>query len=61
MRLDRELKEAGDAALAELGLTPSTAVRALWEGRAFRLTLASAEPARSGNYSFLFEAPENLR
>lgn len=31
MRLDRELKEAGDAALAELGLTPSTAVRALWE------------------------------
>ncbi len=36
MRLERELKEAGDAALAELGLTPSTAVRGLWEQAARR-------------------------
>ena len=55
MRLDRELKEAGDAALAELGPTPSTAVRALWEQAASRgkgmetiapLLLGSANPVR---------------
>lgn len=30
-RIDRELKERGDAALARAGFTPSQAVRALWE------------------------------
>ena len=29
-RIDAELKEAGDAALAHLGYTPSAAVRGLW-------------------------------
>ncbi len=29
-RIDAELKEAGDAALARLGYTPSAAVRGLW-------------------------------
>lgn len=31
VRLDRALKEAGDAELARLGISPSQAVRALWE------------------------------
>lgn len=31
VRMDRQLKEAGDAVLASLGMTPSQAVRALWE------------------------------
>ena len=31
VRIDRQLKEAGDAVLAHLGMTPSQAVRALWE------------------------------
>ena len=31
VRIDRQLKEAGDAVLTNIGLTPSQAVRALWE------------------------------
>ena len=31
VRIDRELKREGDAALATVGYTPSQAVRALWE------------------------------
>lgn len=31
IRMDSTLKEAGNAAIAELGLTPSQVVRALWE------------------------------
>lgn len=31
VRMDRQLKEAGDAVLAHIGMTPSQAVRALWE------------------------------
>ena len=31
VRLDRELKEAGDRELERMGITPSQAVRALWE------------------------------
>ena len=31
IRMDSALKEAGNAAIAELGLTPSQVVRALWE------------------------------
>lgn len=31
VRMNAEVKEAGDAALAEVGLSPSEAVRALWE------------------------------
>lgn len=33
VRLDRSLKERGDAALSQIGLSPSAAVRLLW-GRA---------------------------
>ena len=35
-RLDRELKESGDAALSTIGLSPTQAVRALWEKAALR-------------------------
>ena len=35
-RLDRELKESGDAALSLIGFTPTQAVRALWEKAARR-------------------------
>jgi len=31
IRMDRSLKEAGDEALAQIGLNPSQAIRALWE------------------------------
>lgn len=31
VRLDYQLKEAGDAVLASLGMTPSQAVRELWQ------------------------------
>lgn len=31
VRMDRSLKEAGDEALAQIGLNPSQAIRALWE------------------------------
>ena len=31
VRLDRELKEAGDRELERMGITPSQAVRSLWE------------------------------
>lgn len=31
VRIDRQLKEAGDAVLAHIGMTPSKAVRTLWE------------------------------
>ena len=31
VRMDAALKQAGDAALGEAGLTPSAAVRALWQ------------------------------
>ena len=30
VRMDRQLKEAGDAVLAHIGMTPSQAVRTLW-------------------------------
>ena len=36
IRIGAALKEAGDSALAEIGLTPSQAVRALWEKTARR-------------------------
>lgn len=31
VRIDRALKNAGDAALLDAGITPSEAIRALWE------------------------------
>ena len=31
VRIDRQLKEAGDAVLTHIGMTPSQAVRTLWE------------------------------
>ena len=36
VRIDRTLKEAGDAALASAGFSPSEAVRALWQKAAAR-------------------------
>ncbi|MBQ9021765.1 MAG: translation repressor RelB [Eggerthellaceae bacterium] len=36
VRMERALLEAGNAALAEMGITPSQAVRALWEKLAKR-------------------------
>lgn len=44
VRMDRQLKEAGDAVLAHLGMTPSQAVRALWE----YLVVNGCMPTRSG-------------
>ena len=43
VRIDRQLKEAGDAVLAHLGMTPSQAVRALWE----YLVVNGCMPSRS--------------
>lgn len=31
VRMNRQLKEAGDAVLSHIGMTPSQAVRSLWE------------------------------
>lgn len=31
VRMNRQLKEAGDAVLSQLGMTPSQAVRSLWK------------------------------
>lgn len=31
VRMDRQLKEAGDAVLSRMGMTPSQVVRSLWE------------------------------
>ena len=52
VRIDRELKEKGDAELARLGISPSEAVRSLWErlsagGREARgaCALAKSKPA----------------
>ena len=36
VRMDKALKEAGDAALSSIGLSPSDAVRALWHKAALR-------------------------
>lgn len=44
VRLDSQLKEAGDAVLASLGMTPSQAVRALWE----YLVVNGCMPSKSG-------------
>lgn len=51
------------------GLTPrvepldvtASGAHALWGGRAFRLALEMDEPARRGNYSFLFEATQRWK
>lgn len=44
VRMDRQLKEAGDAVLAHIGMTPSQAVRTLWE----YLVVNGCMPSRSG-------------
>ena len=31
VRIDRALKSSGDAALSDAGITPSEAIRAVWE------------------------------
>ena len=36
VRLEQPLKQAGNAALASIGLSPSAAIRALWEKAARR-------------------------
>lgn len=45
VRMDRQLKEAGDAVLASLGMTPSQAVRALWE----YLVINERMPSKEGS------------
>ena len=44
VRMDRQLKEAGYAVLAHIGMTPSQAVRTLWE----YLVVNGCMPSRSG-------------
>lgn len=44
VRMDRQLKDAGDAVLAQIGMTPSQAVRTLWE----YLVVNGRMPSRSG-------------
>lgn len=44
VRIDRQLKEAGDTVLAHIGMTPSQAVRALWE----YLVVNGCMPSKSG-------------
>lgn len=45
VRIDRQLKEAGDAVLAHIGMTPSQAVRALWE----YLVINERMPSKEGS------------
>lgn len=49
VRMDRQLKEAGDAVLASLGMTPSQAVRALWE----YLVINERMPSKEGSAEIL--------
>ena len=49
VRLDPQLKEAGDAVLASLGMTPSQAVRALWE----YLVVNGCMPSKEGSAEIL--------
>lgn len=41
IRMDNMLKQSGNAALSSLGITPSQAVRALWEFLTIQQTLPS--------------------
>ena len=45
VRIDRQLKEAGDTVLAHIGMTPSQAVRALWE----YLVINERMPSKEGS------------
>ncbi len=45
VRIDRQLKEAGDAVLTHIGMTPSQAVRALWE----YLVINERMPSKEGS------------
>lgn len=45
VRMDRQLKDAGDAVLAQIGMTPSQAVRELWQ----YLTENGHMPAKKNN------------
>ena len=49
VRIDRQLKEAGDAVLAHIGMTPSQAVRALWE----YLVINERMPSKEGSAEIL--------
>ncbi len=49
VRIDRQLKEAGDTVLANIGMTPSQAVRALWE----YLVINERMPSKEGSAEIL--------
>ncbi len=49
VRIDRQLKEAGDTVLAHVGMTPSQAVRALWE----YLVINERMPSKEGSAEIL--------
>ena len=49
VRIDRQLKEAGDTVLAHIGMTPSQAVRALWE----YLVINERMPSKEGSAEIL--------
>lgn len=49
VRMDRQLKEAGDTVLAHIGMTPSQAVRALWE----YLVINERMPSKEGSAEIL--------
>lgn len=59
VRLDRQLKEAGDAVLASLGMTPSQAVRELWEYLVERGRMPSCENAEGALSRGHANAPES--
>ena len=67
-RIDRELKAAGDSALSLIGLSPSQAVRALWEKAARRgkdleevAQLLSPSAQRGSNAGASDEAQDVIR
>ncbi len=54
VRMDRQLKDAGDAVLAQIGMTPSQAVRELWQ----YLTENGHMPVKKNNDEAL---PDDIR
>ena len=62
VRLDRELKRAGDAVLAGHGYTPSCAVRALWEYLSVHAELPDAleRVLRQGDFEAASPSPDSI-
>ncbi len=62
VRLDRELKRAGDAVLAGHGYTPSCAVRALWEYLSVHAKLPDAleRVLRQGDLEAASPSPDSV-